>query len=185
MAGFLLTPFADGDSDTDTGCELTAPLEWTSTGPLISPKNAGDRSIKDPTIVPYEGTYHVFATVNDGNWKSVYLSFTDFDQAGAATQTPMDNWATGSTVAPQVFFFRPHNLWYLIWQWPGRYSTNEDISNPDGWSAPQTLMPGGEPENTIDIWAICDDDNCYLFFSNDYGDHCQREASRRFEAKLR
>jgi hypothetical protein len=130
-------------------------------------------SIKDPTIVFYEGKYHVFATVFDaaptgGGWKSVYLNFTDFSQADAAPQNYMATWATGNTVAPQVFYFRPHNKWYLIFQWGARYSTNDDIDNPSGWTAPRRLLDR-EPTNALDFWVICDDANCHLFFSADDG----------------
>jgi hypothetical protein len=143
---------------------------------VITPKSpAGHNfvSIKDPTIVFYGGKYHVFSTVYDAapsskGWKSVYLSFTDFSQADGAPQSYMATWATGSTVAPQVFFFRPHNKWYLIYQWGARYSTNDDIDNPNGWSAPKQLL-AGEPQGALDFWTICDDQNCSLFFSRDDG----------------
>jgi hypothetical protein len=80
----------------------------------------------------------------------------------------MGTWTTGSTVAPEVFFFRPQNKWYLIYQWGARYSTNDDINNPSGWSAPQKLL-AGEPNGALDFFPICDDANCYLFFSADDG----------------
>jgi hypothetical protein len=67
-----------------------------------------------------------------------------------------------------VFYFKPHNKWYLIYQWGARYSTNDDINNPDGWSAPARLMEG-EPEGSLDFWVICDDINCHMFFSRDDG----------------
>jgi len=157
-------------------CDLRAPFRWSSTGPLITPKSPAGRnfvSIKDPTIVNYQGTYHVFATVYDGaagsgGWKSVYLNFTDFAQADSAPQSSMATWSTGSTVAPQVFFFAPQNKWYLIYQWGARYSTNDDINNPNGWSTPKPLL-SGEPSGALDFWTICDDANCHLFFSRDDG----------------
>ncbi|HEX5057397.1 MAG TPA: non-reducing end alpha-L-arabinofuranosidase family hydrolase, partial [Gammaproteobacteria bacterium] len=52
----------------------------------MSPKN-GNASVKDPTIVNYGGKYHVFATVYNNGWKSIYLNFTDFSQASAASHT--------------------------------------------------------------------------------------------------
>lgn len=157
-------------------CDLPSSFQWTSSGPLISPKSPAGHdfvSIKDPTIVFYEGKYHVFATVFDNapgssGWRSVYLSFTDLSEAGAAAQSDMGTWATGSTVAPQVFYFRPHDKWYLIFQWGARYSTNDDIGNPAGWSAPAPLL-GGEPNGALDFWTICDDESCSLFFSADDG----------------
>jgi hypothetical protein len=162
-------------------CELPTRFKWKSGPPVISPKPPAGRtfaSIKDPTIVFHDGKYHVFATVYDtagnGGWSSVYLNFTDFAQANSAQQQHMAGWPTGGTVAPQVFFFRPHNKWYLIFQWNGRYSTNDDINNVNGWSRPQPLLKGepGQMGNTLgalDFWNICDDKNCHLFFSRDDG----------------
>ncbi|WP_437738303.1 non-reducing end alpha-L-arabinofuranosidase family hydrolase [Sorangium sp. So ce1335] len=171
-----------GTGGSTPTCDLPTTYRWKSGPPVISPKPPAGRSfasVKDPTIVFHDGKYHVFATVfettngSDG-WKSVYLNFTDFDQANSAEQHYMANWPTGSTVAPQVFYFRPHNKWYLIYQWNGRYSTNDDINNMNGWSRPQTLLRGepGQMGNTLgalDFWVICDDDYCHLFFSRDDG----------------
>jgi hypothetical protein len=167
---------AGGTGGSAPTCDLPTTFKWKSSPPLINPKPPNGKtfaSIKDPTIVFYEGKYHVFATVfestnGSSGWKSVYLSFTDFAEADAAPQAYMPSWSTGSTVAPQVFFFTPHNKWYLIFQWNGRYSTNDDINNPNGWSAPQKMLQG-EPDGALDFWSICDDDNCHLFFSRDDG----------------
>ncbi|WP_437277535.1 non-reducing end alpha-L-arabinofuranosidase family hydrolase [Sorangium sp. So ce375] len=157
-------------------CDLPTTFKWKSGPPVISPKPPAGRSwasVKDPTIVFFDNKYHVFATVFDttsgnGGWQSMYSNFTDIPQANAAEQHYMASWPTGSTVAPQVFFFQPHNKWYLIYQWNGRYSTNDDINNMNGWSRPQGLLRG-EPNGALDFWNICDDKNCYLFFSRDDG----------------
>ncbi|WP_437623900.1 non-reducing end alpha-L-arabinofuranosidase family hydrolase [Sorangium sp. So ce1151] len=171
-----------GAGGSETFCDLPTTFKWKSGQPVISPKAPAGRtfaSVKDPTIVFFEDKYHVFATVFDttsgnGGWQSVYLNFTDFPQAPAAEQHYMAGWPTGSTVAPQVFYFRPHNKWYLIYQWNGRYSTNDDINNMNGWSRPQSLLRGepggmGSTLGALDFWNICDDDYCYLFFSRDDG----------------
>ncbi|MFC3115544.1 non-reducing end alpha-L-arabinofuranosidase family hydrolase [Cellvibrio fontiphilus] len=152
-------------------CDFPREFSWDSSGPLIVPQSADHASIKDPTIVFYNNKYHVFATVWDSNrkgWGSVYLNFNDFSSAGSATQISMENKPTGSAVAPQVFFFRPHNKWYLIYQWGAKYSTNTDISNPDTWTRPQPLLANGLNIG-LDYWVICDDANCHLFFSGDDG----------------
>lgn len=152
-------------------CDLPTTYSWASTPPLVSPQAANFVSIKDPTIVRYNDLYHVFATVFDTTrnaWSAVYLNFSDFSKAGNATQVPLANKPVGDAVAPQVFYFRPHQRWYLIAQWGAKYSTNTDIANPDGWTAPKPLLSGGPP-NALDYWVICDDANCHLFFSADNG----------------
>jgi hypothetical protein len=142
-----------------------------STPPLIAPRSTDFVSIKDPTIVRYNNLYHVFATVFDTSrnaWSAVYLNFSDFSKAGSAVQVPLAGKPAGDAVAPQVFYFRPHKKWYLISQWGAKYSTNTDIANPDGWTAPQPLLTGGPPK-ALDYWVICDSEHCHLFFSADNG----------------
>lgn len=70
-------------------------------------------SLEDPSIVFFEGRYHVFASVDEttagvAGYESVYLSFSDFSPADTAVQTYMPELSTGSTVALQVFYFEAH-----------------------------------------------------------------------------
>jgi hypothetical protein len=162
-----LSSSSSSSSTPSQTCELKAPLRWTSTGPLISPKNAGWKSIKDPSVVKYNGTYHVYATYYDTSYKSMYTSFTDWNIAQQAPHISMNGTTVGNAVAPQVFYFRPHNKWYLITQWGGAYATTDDISRPN-WSAKKKLLQG-EPTNSLDFWVICNATHCYLYFSRDDG----------------
>ncbi|KAL2161824.1 hypothetical protein VTH06DRAFT_7608 [Thermothelomyces fergusii] len=163
--------------------KLPHEFRWTSTGPLIGPKD-DDRNlagIKDPSIIEIDGTYHVFAsTAKSEGYNLVYLNFTSFDEAGSAPfyyldQAPL---GPGYRAAPQVFWFEPHKLWYLVYQNDNAaYSTNPDISNPAGWTAPKTFYPSRPQiidDNIgqgywVDMWVICDDRNCHLFSSDDNG----------------
>ncbi|WP_323816268.1 non-reducing end alpha-L-arabinofuranosidase family hydrolase [Cellvibrio sp. NN19] len=169
IGGQVTQPTSSSSSSSSSAatCELKAPLRWTSTAPLISPKNANWKSIKDPSVVKYNGTYHVYATYYDTAYKSMYTSFTDWNNAQSAAHVSMNGSRVGNAVAPQVFFFRPHNKWYLITQWPGTYATTDDIRNPN-WSAKQRLLQG-EPTGALDFWVICNDTHCYLYFSRDDG----------------
>ncbi|GIC85396.1 putative alpha-L-arabinofuranosidase [Aspergillus udagawae] len=162
---------------------LPSSFKWSSSGALVGPKNDGRNiaGIKDPSIVEVDGTYHVFAsTATKAGYNLVYFSFKDFNQANQATfhyldQTPI---GSGYRAAPQVFFFKPHNLWYLVYQnGNAAYSTNKNIANPAGWSAPKNFF-SGMPSiiaqnkgngNWVDMWTICDSSNCYLFSSDDNG----------------
>ncbi|KAH6838587.1 glycosyl hydrolase family 62-domain-containing protein [Chaetomium sp. MPI-CAGE-AT-0009] len=158
-------------------------FKWTSTGPLIAPKD-DDRKlagIKDPTIIETDGTYHVFAsTAKAEGYNLMYMNFTSFDDANEADfyyldQAPL---GVGYRAAPQVFYFAPHKLWYLVYQNDNAaYSTNPDISNPAGWTAPKTFYTA-RPEIIndnigqgywVDMWVICDDALCHLFSSDDNG----------------
>jgi len=170
IGGEVVRPSSSSSSSSSSAgqtCELKAPLSWTSTGPLISPKTPGWVSIKDPSVVKYNGTYHVYATYYDTAYKSMYTRFTDWNSAQQAPHISMNGSRVGNAVAPQVFFFRPHNKWYLITQWPGTYATTDDIANPN-WSAKQKLLQG-EPSGALDFWVICNATHCYLYFSRDDG----------------
>ncbi|KAK7466233.1 hypothetical protein VKT23_004961 [Stygiomarasmius scandens] len=158
-------------------------FSWTSSGPLIAPKNDGRNiaALKDPSIVFYNGAYHVFAsTAVASGYNMVYLTFTDFNSAQNAQfhyldQTPI---SSGYRAAPQVFYMTSQSLWYLIYQdGNAAYSTNKDITNPAGWSAPKHFFsstPSIVTQNIgsgfwVDMWVICDSSNCYHFSSDDNG----------------
>ncbi|MDN0196367.1 non-reducing end alpha-L-arabinofuranosidase family hydrolase [Streptomyces sp. S.PNR 29] len=163
---------------------LPSRYSWSSSGPLISPKSDASHNIagiKDPTVVQYNGKYHVFASVaSSSGYNLVYLNFNDWSQAGSATHHYLDRSAIGRgyRAAPQVFYYAPQRLWYLVYQTGNAsYSTNPDISNPNGWSAPRNFyssMPDIIRQNIgnghwVDMWVICDSANCYLFSSDDNG----------------
>lgn len=162
---------------------LPGSFGWTSTGVLIGPKNDGRgiAGIKDPSVVYHNGKYHVFAsTAKSSGYGLVYTSFTDWSQAGSAPFTYLDQTPIGAgyRAAPQVFYFAPQKLWYLVYQTGNAsYSTNPDIGNPAGWSAPRNFysdMPQIIKDNIgsgywVDMWVICDTTNCYLFSSDDNG----------------
>lgn len=170
-------------SGTSPSASLPSGFTWSSSGVLISPKSDSYNviALKDPSVVHYNGKYHVFAsTVRSSGYNLVYMSFTDWNQANSATfhyldQTPI---GSGYRAAPQVFYFAPQSTWYLVYQnGNAAYSTNSDISNPNGWSAPKTFysgMPSIIQNNIgngywVDMWVICDSVNCHLFSSDDNG----------------
>ncbi|EAW14123.1 putative alpha-L-arabinofuranosidase [Aspergillus clavatus NRRL 1] len=162
---------------------LPRSFKWSSSAALVGPKNDGRHieGIKDPSIVEVDGTYHVFAsTAQASGYNLVYLSFTDFNKAHLAPFHYLDQTRIGKgyRAAPQVFYFKPHKLWYLVYQnGNAAYSTNPDISNPAGWTSPQNFFSGTPSIIThnmgrgawVDMWTICDTRNCYLFSSDDNG----------------
>lgn len=166
--------------------KLPGPFSWSSTAPLISAVPDSTHAIiavKDPTVVYFNSLWHVYATTSDGtNWSMEYINFPTWQQAASATPYYMD--ATpgfaGYHAAPQVFFFRPQNKWYLIFQSPQpQFSTNADLSQPANWTVPQNFFasqPANVP-NWIDFWVICDSVNCYLFFSGDDGTFWRSQTS--------
>ena len=95
-------------------------FQWTPSGPLVSPEvRPDDRcfSAKDPTVVFYEGKFHVFATIRSENrtHQIEYLTFSNWQDAGNAKRQVL-KMPPGHFCAPQVFYFTPHKKWYLICQ---------------------------------------------------------------------
>jgi hypothetical protein len=113
-------------------------FEWLSSGPLIFPKNDTReiKGVKDPSIIFYNGYYHVFfSTAVSAGYSLGYTKFRNFDEANNASFYYLDQSGIGEgyRAAPEVFYFRPHKLWYLIYQdGNAAYSTNEDIEDPSG-----------------------------------------------------
>ena len=77
--------------------------------------------------------------------------------------------------APQVFFYQPQRLWYLIFQTTASqyqpvYATTKTIDDPRSWSAPKPLLVKTEKGKWIDFWIICDDTQAVLFYTRDQQD---------------
>jgi hypothetical protein len=163
--------------------ELPSSFEWSSTGPIIGPRNDGRgiAALKDPSVIYVDGRYHVFvSTAQSSGYNLAYLSFTDWSEANDAELYYLDQSGigTGYRAAPQVFYFEPQGLWYLVYQnGNAAYSTNPDINDPAGWTAPTNFYDGTPQIITdnigdgywVDMWVICDDSDCHLFSSDDNG----------------
>jgi len=169
----------------DGGCDVPAQFSWTSSGPLVSPPS-GSVSIKDPSVLFHDGKWHIYATHYDTGYNMVYLNFTDWAQADAAPKTLLSTNPnlTGYKCAPQLFYFAPQNLWYLVYQTqPPAYSTTTDPSDVMSWSPMTQFMPmpsiiTDSDTGGIDYWVICDDTNCYMFFSADNGKLYRTQTSK-------
>lgn len=159
---------------------LAGPFNWVTSGPMISAKSDATHplvAIKDPTIVRYNGLWHIYATsaTDRGGYSMVYLNFADWKDAHKAPQYHIDNNPNlrGYHCAPQVFYFEPQKLWYLIYQsQQPQFSTTTDISKPDTWTKPQNFFaehPKSVVAGWIDYWVICDETHAYLFFTDDNG----------------
>ena len=78
--------------------------------------------------------------------------------------------------APQVFFFRPHNCWYLVYQLADDshkppfgpcFSKTTQLADPRSWSRPEWLFPeGSATRKWLDFWVICDAAKAHLFYTS-------------------
>lgn len=164
---------------------LPGEFRWTMSEPLVEAQPTDGlpwHAIKDPSIVRFEGRWHLFATMRgtERSHTTVYLSFADWDQASAAPRNLLPC-HDGYFCAPQVFWYAPHRKWYLVCQgaddaWgtpPYRpaFSTTDQISDVKSWSPLQPMFDH-KPANIpgwIDFWVICDDARAWLFFTSNNG----------------
>jgi endo-1,4-beta-xylanase len=180
-------PIAPPDAAQDLGptCGVPTTFAWTSAGPILAPQSDATHdlvSLKDPSVIHYGNLWRVFASTVDrgGNYNMAYLTFPDWDHTANATFYDMNQTPglSGYHAAPEVFYFAPQNRWYLVYQsGPPTYSTTSNIDDPATWTAPAQFFDA-EPDivtqnkgsgGWLDFWVICDDANCYLFFSDDNG----------------
>ena len=158
------------------------PAQWEYSVPLIAPEQREtdpSRAQKDPTVVFYAGKWHVFMTVKlQGKSAIEYCSFEKWEEADKSKRTILEISDSDYYCAPQVFYFRPHQKWYLVYQmgvsgskkmWVA-YSTTADISAPDSWTRAMPMLDGGDKDprkaGGLDYWIICDDERAYLFLTS-------------------
>jgi len=159
--------------------------EWTVTGPLLSPGPAGsfdEVAVKDPSVVYFNGNYHVFYTSKPRKAESPhetslgYVSAPTLEELDSAPRTRFKDIVGEDVIAVQVFYFEPQDLWYLVGHvdlgGPHMlrpvYLTNPNIENVEGWSKPRPLLDARAGSNPfwIDFWVICDDDKAHLFYTD-------------------
>ncbi len=139
------------------------------------PEAFDDLAVKDPSTVYYGDKWHLFYTGRDydtdGHWRMGYASADSIPELNSATRHYMSSLDGGDYFcAPQVFWFEERDTWYLIYQ-SGvgpTFSTNTDISDPNGWAAGQSMNFGG---GVVDYWCISDGNNMYIFYSPMDGSH--------------
>ncbi|TWU38309.1 non-reducing end alpha-L-arabinofuranosidase family hydrolase [Novipirellula artificiosorum] len=137
-------------------------------------------AVKDPSVVRFDGRWHLFCTLRkakqgEGRIRIGYLSFADWSDANNADWTVLDL-TMGYHGAPQIFYFEPHQKWYLVYQaedttrqlkYGPCFSTNDDLADPHGWTLPEPLYVVKQGAKAgLDFWIICDDTKAHLFFTS-------------------
>ncbi len=167
-------------------CAEGAETSWCVTVPVLLPGPAGsfdEVSVKDPSVVHFEGKWHVFYTARGrGEYATGYVSASTWEALRDAPHHELKQIrgrAERYACAPQVFFFAPQGLWYLVYQtrdanYQPVYSTTKTIEEPESWSSPEVLVAKSERAKWIDFWVICDETTAYLFYTRSHRDVCVR-----------
>ena len=190
IAIFICPSLIYGQSARDV---LAGEFRWTAGPPLVAAQDRdGDQyySIKDPTVVRFGGQWHVFCSIRGKNrsHQIEYLSFPSWDQTGRARRQTLKI-TDGYFCAPQVFYFRPHKKWYLIYQVVDKsrqpalqpaFSTTANIADVSSWTAPRLLIEDAAKgvKSWIDFWVICDDTKAHLFFTTLNGQMWRAETTK-------
>lgn len=150
--------------------------DWLAGPVLLAPGAPGtfdETAVKDPSIVFHNNAWHLFYTARGrGQYTLGYVTAPALGQLkNAARRQIMPAYAA----APQVFYFRPHKWWYLIFQTTAAnyqpvFSTNTDIANSAAWTAPQPLIGKRDTAKWIDFWILCDSRQAYLYFTRNHRD---------------
>ena len=134
-------------------------------------------SVKDPSIVYYNGKYHMFYTSRDANyWRMGYATAGYIQNLQYMPHFLMSSLNGGTYFcAPQVFYFNAKGKWYLIYQsgLGATYSTNSDVATYYNWSAGKAM---GITDG-IDFWCISDGTKVYCFYSAQDGSHTIKRRS--------
>jgi len=163
-------------------CAEGAGVSWCVTAPVLLPGSTGsfdEVSVKDPSVVYFEGKWHVFYTARGrGEYTTGYVAAPTWEMLKDAPHhelTQIRGRSQRYACAPQVFFFAPQGLWYLIYQtrdanYQPVYSTTKTIGKPESWTAPKPLLAKNERAKWIDFWVICDETTAYLFYTRSHRD---------------
>lgn len=179
-AGGSLVEVAGASVQGRGGFEV--PGLWEYSAPLIAAEKRDSdlsRAQKDPTLVFSDGKWHVFMTVKlPGRSAIEYCSFDEWEEADMSRRTILKISDSDYYGAPQVFYFRLHKKWYLVYQMgvPGAnkmwvaYSTTETIADPKSWTEARPILDGGKSDprevGGLDYWIVCDDQRAYLFLTS-------------------
>ena len=146
-------------------CPLPTTFQWTSTDALAQPQS-GWVSLKDFSSVVYDNQRIVYMSTVDGAgaYGGAMVTFTDWPQMATATQSPLPY----GGIAPTLMYFKPKDIWVLLYEWGPwsfTYLTSTNPTSASSWQGPYKLYDGPSIDETV----LCTSTTCYLFFANDDG----------------
>lgn len=154
----------------------TANSKWIVSDPILEKGESGsfdETAVKDPSIVYFNNAWHLFYTARGNKeYTTAYVTAPHLKDLNKAPRFEMKT-IRGKTrygCAPQIFYFEPHQKWYLIFQnrdsnYQPAFSTNTEINNPNTWTIHQNLLEKNSDKKWIDFWVIADKEKVYLFYT--------------------
>jgi len=170
VAAFLLSQSVTGEPESPDGVWQVAP-KTLRPGPTGSFDSV---AVKDPSIVFFEGNWHLFYTARDeDHYTTGYVRAPRLESLQGATRYELARVRSKKErygCAPQIFYFEPHKQWYLLFQnrdsnYQPMLCHNANISDPSSWSTPEVLLRKDSPQKWIDFWIICDPHRAHLFYT--------------------
>lgn len=158
---------------------------WKPEMSILTPGAVGsfdETAVKDPSIVFASGKWHVFYTARGHHQYSLgYVTASRLEDLQKASRFQL---VPAYAAAPQVFFYREQQLWYLVYQTASSnyqpvYSTTTTIDEPRSWSPPKQLVVKPPGEKWIDFWIIFDKQQAVLFYTRNHQDVVAMTTSRR------
>ncbi|MBC8139517.1 MAG: hypothetical protein H8F28_26865 [Fibrella sp.] len=162
--------------------------QWRVGAPVLSPGISGtfdETAVKDPSVVYFEGQWHVFYTARGRNeYTTGYVAAKTWQEMPDAPRYELTG-ACGATrygCAPQIFYFRPHGIWYLLFQttdanYQPMFVTTKTLPDPASWSTSHPLLMKDTPNKWIDFWILCDETDAYLYYTEDHKDVMVRRTT--------
>lgn len=166
-----------------------ADVRWQVEATVLVPGQArafDETAVKDPSVVFFQGQWHVFYTARGREeYTTGYVSAATLEALRDAPRhelTQVRGRRSRYACAPQVFFFAPQGLWYLLYQtrdanYQPVYSTTKTIDRPQSWSESKVLVAKHEDAKWIDFWVICDETVAYLFYTRSHRDVYMRTTT--------
>ncbi len=166
-------------SSDDSGANTTVRNRWRLCHPVLEPGPKGsfdETAVKDPSVVFFENRWHIFYTARGRNeYTTGYVAADSWEKLADAPRFELDG-VRGSSrygCAPQIFFFRPQNRWYLIFQttdenYQPMFVTTETLSDPQSWNTASNLLKKDTDDKWIDFWVLCDDASAYLYYTQEH-----------------
>lgn len=151
--------------------------QWRLHAPALEPGSPGafdETAVKDPSVVFFDGLWHLFYTARGNKeYTTGYVAAPTLAALSTAPRyelTQVRGQRSRYGCAPQVFFFRPHQLWYLIFQstdsnYQSMFTTTKTLGDPASWSDARPLAVKEDPAKEIDFWVLCDETTAYLYFT--------------------